>query len=62
MPEITDNSLGGDVVKVDISLAQYYYIVTFYTAYIYYPRRLCRSAWVGCLSPSVSLSVCLSGA
>ena len=27
-----------------------------------YPCRLCRSAWVlGCLSPSVCLSVCLSG-
>ena len=27
-----------------------------------YPRRLCRSAWVGRLRPSVCLFVCLSAA
>ena len=26
----------------------------------YYPRRLCRSAWVECSTPSVCLFVCLS--
>jgi len=28
------------------------------TVKIYYPRQLCQSAWIGCLPPSVCLSVC----